>query len=446
MKKRRSLRPVIGELILFALPIIAGHISHNLIGMGDMLVASRYSTQALAAIGLANGIMNPVMVIGVGLLIGIAPLLSKKRGEGVPSQGYLYSGLAYALILSAIIQILVVLGTLTLDWWGFDRQLVPIIREYILLFQWSIPGAMLFQAMKEILQAREDVLAANLIAILSVVVNITLNILLVFGSWGFPRLGINGLAIASIVSRWIMALGLWVYFLYRYREGWQPQIKFYQKVFTLSLPISLAIFAEVSFFGVTTLLIGQISTLQVAAHNIVLIICSFTFMVPLAISNAVSVKIGYALGRKDLTSILLYQRSSLIISWIFMGLMAILFCFFHTPILRIFSEDPDLIQVAKMLLIIGAFFQILDGTQITMAGVLRGLGITRPVFILILAVYWGFCLPLGYFMADHLKLNAMGFWIGIAIGLGMVAAGLLMIFRNRFRRVSRMISRYGADY
>lgn len=433
MAEHSSIGPTIRELIGFSLPIIAGNISHNLIGMGDMIVASRYSTQALAAIGLANGLMNPIMVIGIGLLIGIAPLLSQKRGEGHSQHGYLYFGLLYALAISAFIQMIVILVTQTVNWWGFDPPLIPIVKEYIFLFQWSIPGAFLFQVMKEILQAREDVVTANLIAMFSVGVNIILNIILVFGYGGISAMGIKGLAIASVLSRWLMAMALFFYFIIRYQESWNPQWSFIRDVFHLSLPISSAIFAEVSFFGLTTLLIGKIGTLQIAAHNIVLMICSFTFMVPLAINNAVAVKVGYAFGQKNIPWILLYQKSSLVVSLIFMGCMAMVFCFFQIPILSLFSSDPQLIEIARSLLLVGAVFQVMDGTQVTMAGVLRGIGITKPVFILILLTYWGFSLPLGYYLAISLNWNAMGYWVGIALGLGLVAIGLLLIFRRQIK-------------
>ena len=183
------------------------------------------------------------------------------------------------------------------------------------------------------------------------------------------------------------------------------------------------------------ILIGKLGTLYTAIHSISLNIASTTYMIPLAISSAVSVKVAYFYGRSNFERVKDFMKAGLILSTSFMAVMGLILFFMPKVILGFFTPDYEIIIVGAPIIIVCALFQIFDGAQVTFSGILRGLGITKPTFIITFAGYWVVGLPLGYYFGYVLHLNALGFWIGLAIALFIVAISLscylLVVLRKK---------------
>ena len=208
-----------------------------------------------------------------------------------------------------------------------------------------------------------------------------------------------------------------------------------QRVLKFSFPISMSILFEVLAFTVVMVLIGRIGVMYAAIHSIALTLASLTYMVPLSISSGVGVKIAYYYGRKNLDRIKDFAKAGLIISMTFMAFSGLCMYLFPETILRIFTPDKGIIAAGVSIILVCAAFQILDGAQVTLSGILRGLGVTLPTSAIVLIGYWLMGLPLGIYFGYVRHLYALGFWIGLAVALLVVATCLFIYLRFALKRL-----------
>lgn len=417
------------ELLYFALPIILGQLGQMFISTGDIFIAGKISTDAVAALGIANGIIIPAFVTGMGLLHGISPRLAQKLGEGEEIEKYLFSNIAYALCISLIWIICFHLILPFLHLLQFDQRLLPMVREYIHLFSFSLIGAYIFQAVREYLQAKEIVFLPNLLMIISVGLNLVLNYVFVFGWQGVPAMGFSGLAIASIVVRILLALVICVVVIRTFKVIIVP-VEYFISLLKLSIPIALSIFLEVSAFSFASLIIAIISSEQVAAHTLVLNLSALAYMVPLSISTALAIKVGHAFGRKDYTLMVAWLRSGLILSFVFSVLMASGYYLFAESLLSIFTDNSSLVSIAIPLLYMVALFQLVDGVQVSLVGFLRGINITKLPMVISFIGYWLVGLGFGAVLTFLFDMQALGMWVGLASSLVVTCIMLSFVTRR----------------
>jgi MATE family multidrug resistance protein len=209
-----------------------------------------------------------------------------------------------------------------------------------------------------------------------------------------------------------------------------------KEIWKIGGPISISLFFEIMAFCSVTLFIGKFAEIQTAANNLALNIGSLAFMVPLSVSAAASVKVGHAFGERNKDSILVYSQVSLFASFVFTLLMGLSFYFFPHAIMSLYTSDELVLDWAKKLLFWVACFQLFDGAQVTISGILRGLSITRAASVSIFIGYWLVGLPLGYYLGFYSGLEAQGFWIGLAISLAVVAMMLGVILRRNFKALN----------
>lgn len=417
MSNHISVVEKIKSLLIFAFPIILGNLGQMLIGAGDVFVAARHSSSTVAAISIANAIMTAVFMLGLGLLFSISPVLSQKRGEKQDINKYFKINLIYAIALSIIFGVLCQIPIRIIPYFGFDKELVPFIQDYIHICSYSFLGSYVYQALKEFLQAKEKVFFANIVSIVAIFLNLILAWIFVFGNSFIPSLGVNGLAIASFIVRILMGLSLLIYCIKYFKSEFVIDKSYLKELFKMGYPLTLSILLEISAFSMTTLIAGKIGNIQVAAHNIVLTLASITFMIPLAIANALGVKVGYAYGARNYRDIKENMLAGVAISISVMSIFALFFFFIPQTLIGFFSPEKNIILTGSSLLFIVALFQIFDGAQVTLSGVLRGLGHTRPIMITMILAYWLIGIPVGIYLAFCQNLQIYGLWIGLAIAL-----------------------------
>ncbi len=419
------------ELLIFSLPIIFGHLGIMLIGTGDMIIAGRYSRECLAAIGLAIAIANPIMISLLGFQFSISPLLAQKRGNGEKIDDYFWTIMFYSMLVSIVSCGLTYLSIYLVPWLNYGNDLNAIIVEYLLITSFSAFGLCLYQGLKEFYQSQEKTMAANIIALIAVGVNLLFNYAFVFGKLGMPELKEAGLAWASLGVRAFMAISLLLLTTRYWSSSKKIRWDFIKEMSKLGGPISLTLFFEIMAFCSVTLFVGKFAEIQTAANNLALNIGSLSFMIPLSISAAVGVKVGHAYGERNFHSILTYSQVSLFVSFCFTFLMGCLFYFFPHAVISLYTDDVLVIDWGKKLLFWVACFQLFDGAQVTIAGILRGLSITKAPSYAIFFGYWMIGIPLGYYLGFYAGLEAQGFWIGLAISLAVVAVMLGMILRRK---------------
>lgn len=418
------------ELFTFSIPIVFGQLGMMLIAMGDVYVASKHGTLSAAALGVAVGFINPVFLFGIGLLMGVAPILSIKRGRGEDPSQYFFSNLVYAFLVSIGMMMLMGIVYFITSLVGIEKELIPFVQKYILISAWSFPFALIFQVIKEHLQAFEKVMLANIIAIVGVAVNLVLNFGFVFGKWGFPEIGYDGLAYASLGVRAFLAIFIF-FFTIKALTSFKVDFAYIKEVTKFSFPIAGMVFLEVLGFCFVSIVVGTIGIVESAANNIVLNLASLTFMIPLSISSAATVKVGVQYGKQSKIGMTRFTLSALLLSEMFMCFSCSMFMLFPEELMGHMSVDSKVILIGVKLLFIVGLFQIVDGIQVTLAGVLRGMEKTKESFYAIVLAYWILGIPLGMYLTFYLNLKPEGLWIGLAVSLLIVAVVLSVITKKQ---------------
>lgn len=419
------------EIAEISAPIIMGNLGFIFIGVGDVIVAGRHSTQTLAAVSIATAILNCIMMIGIGILSAVAPIVSNMRGEGRQPEKYFYPTVKFALIMSLFISLCIFAVLPVIDLLGYEPELAEFIKIYSIITAFSTFGVLLHSSIKDFLQSFEIVLFPNILTVIAVFLNLGLNIIFVFGYFGLLEMGVAGLAVASLITRYIMGFGLYFYALYRLNISMYSDHSYYKNLLIVGTPIAFAILVEFVAFNLVTVIMGRVSGLYAAAQNIVTTFTTVSFMVPLAIANGLAVKVGYSNGAKDYLGVRRFAVSGIIMSEIFMFCSAITVASFPHFWIGLFTADKDLIAVTVPIVYVLAAFQLFDGMQVTLAGIFKGLKDTNIVMIANLVSYWGVAIPVGTLLAFYFNMNIMGYWY--SIGMAAVLLCVIMITKLIFK-------------
>lgn len=406
-----------------------------MIGVGDVIVAGRHSTDTLAAVSLATAIINCITMFGIGILISISPILSNYRGANKEPEKYFYPSLKFTALASLVISLVILACIPFIDLLGFEAKLNPMIKEYFFITAFSVFGAYLHCMSKEFLQSFEIVLFPNLLTVFCIFLNIFLNILFVFGYGFIPEMGAAGLAIASLVVRYFMGIVLFLYCYKKIKIKHHKDKNYYFDLLKVGIPSSLAVMIEFVAFNGMTVILGRISGIYAAAMNIVCTITSVSFMIPLALGNAAAVKIGFTNGSKDYSALKKYAITVLQMAGGFMACSAIVVATIPGIIAGLFTKDPQLIQVCIPVIYLLCFMQVFDGLQAALAGIFRGLKKTKIVMISNLISYWFIALPLGCLLGLYFKFYLIGFWEALIVAAVVLCGIMSLDLRKRFKQM-----------
>lgn len=425
----------IKDLLQIAIPIILGNLGFIMIGVGDVIVAGRHSTETLAAISLATAIINCITIIGIGILGSVSPILSNYRGEGKEPEKYFYPSIKFATILSTIISIIILITVPFIKYFGFEAELNPLIKNYFIITAFSTFGAYLHYTVKEFLQAFEIVIFPNLLTIFSIFVNVFLNIILAFG-WKFiPEMGVEGLALASLLTRYFMGIVLLIYCLKKIKIKYHKDKQYYLDMLKVGTPSALAIMIEFVAFNSITVIMGRVAGIYAAAQNIICTITSVAFMVPLAIGNAAGVKVGFTNGAKKYKALKKYAFSAISISVLFMICSSVIIAIAPGIITGLFTTDKVLFDVCVPIIYTLCFFQVFDGIQASLAGIFRGLKQTEIVMFSNFIAFWLIAIPLGCLLALHYKLNLLGFWYALIVSIIVLCTIMFVKLIKQFKEM-----------
>ena len=431
---KHGIKYYLKELLTIAMPIIMGNLGFILIGIGDVVVAGRHSTDTFAAISIAAAIINCIITFGIGLISSISPLLSNYRGEKKQIKRYFYPSIRFAIIL-AILATTFMLGVIPLiPFMGFEDKLIKPIQDYILITAFSTFGAYLHAALKEYLQAFEIVLFPNAVTIFCVFLNVILNVALVFGFWIIPSLGVIGLAVASFIVRYFMGFALLIYCFVRMNMRDYHEKGYYKNLIKIGFPISLAVFIEFVAFNSIAIFMGRVSGVYAAAQNLVCSLTTISFMIPFAISNAIAIKVGFANGAKNIEDLKKYSLIGTLLAVGFMVCSAAVFVSFPKTIAGVFTVDDNLLKLAIPVMYVLAVFQVMDGLQIALAGICKGVKQTDIVLLANFIAYWCISIPAGYILAFKFNFMLTGFWIGLVMSAVVLCAIMIVKLKKFFDR------------
>ena len=425
-------------------PLILSNLSGAMIHATDVFLLGKLGPSALAAGALAANLVMAISLFGMGLMVATAPMIASEIGRKSHSvrdvRRTVRQGLWLALSFSVPIWILLAFAEEIFRALGQQPDLAREAGNMVSTLKWSIFPFLGMVVLRSFISARDRTIWALVVTLLGVLANAVLNYGLILGNFGLPQLGPAGAGLGSSLVNFLM-FGLMALILVTHRDFrryhlfgrfWRADWPRFKALVRLGLPIGLTMGFEASVFSVAIFLMGLISTAAVAAHAVALQIASITFMVPLGLAQATTVRVGLGYGRRDTELIARAGWTGFALGVGFMSLMAVVMWGFPGTLVRLFVDSDAagsaaVIPLAVAFLQIAALFQIVDGGQVMGAAMLRGLHDTRIPMIYALIGYWGIGIGVGAVLAFPLRLEGQGIWIGLATGLAAVA--VLMVVR-----------------
>lgn len=417
-----------------ALPLIAGQVGQMLMGVVDTVMIGHVGVVPLAASTFANTLLMVPFLFGIGLLTSISIRVSQGRGAGRHGEvrDAMRHGSWMALALGVLI-LMLVMGVLPLlDHFGQAPEVVEATPVYLLLIACSMIPCMVTMAWKNFADALNRPWVPFWILLSGVGVNVFLNWLLIFGNWGLPVLGLEGAGWATLLSRSLTAVVLygWItrssrvcdWCSARWWGSWNGQE--FRVLLGLGVPVGLQLVAEVGAFSAGALMVGSLGVVSLAAHQVALTCASTSFMVPLGIAMAVTVRMGEASGNGGGGRLRPILLGGWVYGVIFTGMSMVVFIVYGRLIATWIVTEVAVIELAAKLLVIAGIFQVVDGGQVISSSALRGLGDVRTPAWLGVFSYWGVAVPVGAWLAFSRDMGARGVWWGLAFGLGVAALTL----------------------
>jgi multidrug resistance protein, MATE family len=418
--------------LALAVPMMVGQFGQMLMGITDTLVLGRVGVVPLAAVGFSNTLLGTLYVGGIGLLTSIGIFAAQAHGAKLEmvKVEVMRSALWLSLLAGICAAAVVWLSLPVLGIFGQPIAIETAARPYLAIVGLSLVPALGSVAAKTFCEALGKPVAPMVILYIGVALNLILNLPLVFGWMGIPALGLLGSAIATLVSRVFVLIGTLAYALSLSRLDWSalaPSLLNWRKVgslFRVGLPVCCQYLAEVGAFNFGAIMMGWIGTIPLASHQVVLTCAATTFMFPLGVSIAASVRVGHAVGSQAQTSLRRIAVGSIGISAVVAAISAAIYLGAGREIAGLFTGDQPVLALAAHLMIVAGIFQTADGIQVTAAGCLRGLADVRLPMLIGFFCYWVIAIPTAFITAFTAQLGAIGIWIGFAAGL-FVAATLL---------------------
>lgn len=429
--------PVYRKNLTLAIPVIFAQMGQVTVNLADNMMVGHVGTVELAAASFAINVFHIGMLFGLGITIGLTPLVGQSFNTNNPYSmgGWLKNGLLVHFLAAVLLALGMSSVVFFMDRMGQSPEVVKAAIPYYLIQVASLLPMMLFFSIKQFFEGIGNTRIAMVITIVANLVNVGLNYILIYGKLGFPVLGLNGAGYATLISRLIMPF-LFVLIVLK-----MPSFKVYfdyarkalfdttrmKRMMSMGLSIGVQMVIEILAFSLGAIMLGWISKESLAGHQVAIGMAAMTYMISFGLASGTTIRVSHAYGEQDKNELKHSIFASLHIVIAFMSLMGILFVVLRNHLPLLFTSDPDVIRVAAGLLIVGAFFQIFDGLQVVLLGALRGMADVKiPMFIAFFC-YIVVSLPISYLLAFTFHIGSPGVWIGFVFGLS--SAALLFGFR-----------------
>jgi MATE family multidrug resistance protein len=432
-----------GATLSLGLPLIGAQLAQVAIGTTDAVMVGWLGARELAAVTLGGAAFFVVLMFGAGFAFALIPMVAQAsaKGDHDAMRKAVRSALAVVLVYATAMMPLLWFIEPILLAVGQEAEIAAMTAGYVNIMQWSLYPALIVMVLRSFFSGIQWPRVVLLATLAAAGLNVAFNYALIFGNWGFPRLELQGAAIASVLSVLVSLAVLvvrleWTVSLRQlslFSALHQPDNGALREILRHGFQISLTIIAEIGLFTAASTMMGWLGAAQLAAHGIALQLASLVFMIPLGLSNAAAVRVGesHALGRyadvrrAALTVIAMSVAVSTLSAVAFLAIPNFLVSLFLDP------RNDDAAQVLAhgvVLLAMAASFQLVDGMQALAAGLLRGLKDTaRPALIAVFS-YWGVGFPAAYFLGFPAGFGGPGVWAGLAFGLAVAAALLTLRF------------------
>ena len=442
-----AVREQVKTTFLLAYPVMLSQLGQVAVGVADSMMVGRLGALELAASSLANSIFFVLLMFGIGISMGLTPLVSKAYGKGKTNQiSRLFSNSLLINFLTSLVMLgLILLFARNLNLLNQPEEVEALALPFLLIITASLVPLMVFQAFKQFVEGLSQTKQAMFITIAANLVNVFLNWLLIWGHWGFPELGFLGAAWATLISRVLMMVLMGAYVLYSKRYAdfglrilrFKPNWTLCQRILKIGVPTGFQFIFEVSAFSAAAIMMGWIGVNALAGHQIALNLATISYMMATGLATAGMIRVSHYIGKEDYKGMREAGMVAFGLVATFMFGCALLFFVLRFWLPTLYIDDPQVISLAASLLILAGLFQLSDGIQVVGLGVLRGLEDVKVPTVVTFLAYWGLGLPLGYFLAFTMGMAEKGIWIGLLIGLTLTAGMLLYRFDQLSKRKAK---------
>ena len=419
------------QTIKLSIPLVISQLTSMMIGVVDVIMSGRLGTIPLAAVSIGGAIWAIGVMVVLGTLMATPPLISELDGANKRHEiGPLVRQIMWlALFIGVIFFIAIRNMTPLFELFGTRQEVIPFAIGYLKSISWGILSFPFFLVFRYVADGLSHTRMTMYISFLALALNVPLNYVLMFGRFGFPALGVEGCGYASAIVLFIQAL---VFGLVIAKHRWFKDLKIFShfekidkrvllKVFALGFPIGMALLSEGGFFSVVTMLASRLSPEVIAAHQISLNVASVLFMVPLGISMAITVRVGNALGRNSAIDTRNAGLVGIALIFVVQIFLAGFMFLFPDMVIGLYTSDKKVVDVALVLILYAAIFQMSDGIQVASAGALRGIKDTKFLMYGTIIAFWLFGFSASWWFCFEKELGAAGLWLGLILGLSVAA-------------------------
>ncbi len=423
-------------LCKLATPVLLASVAQTGMGFVDTIMAGGVSATDMAAVAVASSIWLPSILFGIGLLMALVPVIAQLNGSG--RQVKIPLEVQHGFYLSCLVAIPIILVLTQTRHILYLMDVEALLAEktigYLFAMIFAVPAFLFFQTLRSLADGLSLTKPAMVLGFIGLALNVPLNWIFVYGKFGIPEYGAVGCGIATAIVYWVMFIGMLLYvisakrfqsmplFSHRHKPQWQELVRLTR----LGFPVAAALFFEITLFAVVALMISPLGPVVVAAHQVSINFSSLVFMFPMSISAAVSIRVGHQLGEQNVEAAKISSHVGLLFGLTLACCTALFTIIFRDAVIALYSDNQHVAILAHQLLLLAAVYQCTDAIQVIAAGALRGYKDMRAIFNRTFVAYWLVGIPLGYIfgMTNWLTaqpLGAVGFWIGIIIGLSCAA-------------------------
>lgn len=432
-------------LTQLGVPIIIGQIGTIVLGFADTLMIGRHSTAELGAAAFVNNMFVLVLIFAMGFAYGLTPIVGSLYGreENRKIGGMLKNSLVSNTLLAFFLVGVMTLLYLNLHRLGQPEELLPLMRPYFIVNLLSLPFVTWFNTFKQLSDGTTDTRTPMWILLGGNLLNIVGNYALIYGKWGFPELGLYGAGLSTMISRIVMAAAFVAVFLF------MPRYKVYKKGFgelpinradirrlcKIGFPLSMQMGMETAAFSLSSVMVGWIGTTSLAAHQVMLTISQFFYMVYYGMGAAVAIRVSYFTGQRDYKAVKATAAAGFHLILLIALAVSVPVMAWRDSLGTIFTDDADVSRLVAQTIIPLIIYQFGDGMQCTYGNALRGLAHVKPLMYTAFLAYFVIGLPLGYLFGIRMETGLLGIWL--AFPFALTTAGLLYYyhFLRRLKQV-----------
>jgi MATE family multidrug resistance protein len=440
------LRNELRQTLRLAAPLVLGQLSAIGMNVVDTLLAGHYDALTLAAVAIGANIWSLAIVAAIGVMLAMPPSVSQMAGAGErePIGALLRQALWLAMTLGIVLFFAVRHAGPLLRVMGIAPEIAEQSQKFLHAIAWGAPALTGYFALRGFSEGLGVTRPTMYFGTLGLVLLAPVGYVFMYGAFGLPAHGAQGSGMATATVLWVQFAALTCYIARRRHYApfapfarWQwPQPRAIFGLLRLGVPMGISLLMEAGLFVTAALLIGSLGTDIVAGHQIALNVASVTFMLPLGLAMATTVRVGHAVGRGDTEAVRWAGYAGITASLASQTVSCVLMALFPHAIAALYSHDAAVGAVAAQLLLFAAAFQFSDGIQVTANGALRGLKDTTGPMLITMLAYWGIGMPAGYLLCFHFGHGAPGMWTGLIAGLSVAAVLLFARFARQARRIA----------